>query len=217
MRRGRSIHSSHRTRLARHVMPKVFVVRHGETELNKANQIRGWRDVPLNEKGKADATKIAAQLASDPDSPQTVITSDLSRAHDTANAIAQTAGTPPPIVDPALRPWNVGNLTGVESKAAVGPLQDLIKTPDVPAPGGESFNDFKNRFLTALAGILAKAGPDDKLAIVTHHRGERLIDAFLKGGQDPNHIDQNAMMQEGIPPGSFIQYILSGAAKPQLE
>ena len=35
----------------------LVLLRHGESEWNKANLFTGWVDVPLSEKGRAEATR----------------------------------------------------------------------------------------------------------------------------------------------------------------
>lgn len=65
---------------------KIYVLRHGSTELNGRGAIRGWLDVPLNEEGRAQARLAAAHLADVPFAR--AYTSDLVRAVETASIVA---------------------------------------------------------------------------------------------------------------------------------
>ena len=63
----------------------IYTIRHGKTELNKANVLRGRSNYPLNEEGKQQAKEAAAQL-------QGIVfdyifTSPLTRAVQTAEII----------------------------------------------------------------------------------------------------------------------------------
>jgi len=158
-------------------MRTIRVMRHGATKLNNddvsTDRIRGWKDIPLSADGREEAEKLAKKQAKDP--PDTIISSDLKRAADTAKIVAEACGMEVAEVTKGLRPWNVGDYAGKTSKEAVPILCEYaIKTPDKPIPGGEPFSAFRNRFFNALNDAVQKY-PDGLLAICTHHRGERLL------------------------------------------
>ena len=45
---------------------------------------------------------------------------------------------------------------------------------------------------------------DKKIAIVTHHRGDRLMNAWLKAGGSRNeNVDDKVFTEMGIPPGGY--------------
>lgn len=62
-------------------MSHLILLRHGQSLWNLANRFTGWVDVPLSEKGIAEAQKAGQELASYP--IQTVFTSTLQRAQQT--------------------------------------------------------------------------------------------------------------------------------------
>jgi broad specificity phosphatase PhoE len=89
--------------------PKLYMVRHGDTEANDDDIVHGWVNVPLNDKGIEQAHKTADSLK-DKDITH-IITSDLPRAKQTANIIANKLGVPV-YEDPRLRTWDSGDLDG---------------------------------------------------------------------------------------------------------
>ena len=72
---------------------RIIAIRHGETAWNVDTRIQGQTDIGLNDKGHWQARQAAAALAREPIAA--IYTSDLSRAHDTARAIAQVQGLTP--------------------------------------------------------------------------------------------------------------------------
>lgn len=73
-------------------MTKVYFVRHGESVSNLMTQFAGSLDMPLTEKGRAQADATAVFLQDIPF--VAVYASDLSRAYDTGSAIALSHNVP---------------------------------------------------------------------------------------------------------------------------
>ena len=73
-------------------MTKVYFIRHGESVSNLVTQFAGSLDMPLTEKGRAQAKATADYLNNIPFSA--VYASDLSRAYATGEAVAQSQGVP---------------------------------------------------------------------------------------------------------------------------
>lgn len=72
-------------------MRRLVLVRHGETDWNVAQRLQGSSDIPLNENGRAQARTAAPVLARI--APvSTIVSSDLSRALETAHIIAEAMG-----------------------------------------------------------------------------------------------------------------------------
>jgi broad specificity phosphatase PhoE len=73
-------------------MTRVYLVRHGTTEWNREEIFRGRADCPLNETGRAEARAVAHYLQGM--GIEKIYSSPLSRAAETAQAVAAAAGVP---------------------------------------------------------------------------------------------------------------------------
>lgn len=191
-------------------MRQAFLIRHGATALNSQNgsvdRIRGWTDIPLSNKGVREAEKLAKNLAHS--GIQVIFASSLSRARDTAKPIAEATGAALSVTD-RLKPWNLGIFTGKNSNEAHPELKKyIVDKPGAVIPDGESFNSFKNRAFQGVMDALT-ASRGKMLALVTHHRVERLIKAWLANGQRSDlSIDYETMLERGEPTASAELVIL---------
>ncbi|MFM2103439.1 MAG: hypothetical protein RL740_526 [Actinomycetota bacterium] len=70
----------------KHPHNKVVLWRHGQTDWNIENRFQGSTDIPLNENGLSQVARAGKLLTGL--SPTQIISSDLSRAHSTAKALA---------------------------------------------------------------------------------------------------------------------------------
>ncbi|MGD9616911.1 MAG: histidine phosphatase family protein, partial [Alphaproteobacteria bacterium] len=67
----------------------IFLVRHGETEWNRARRYQGWLDSPLTPEGIAQAEAIGRLLSRLPEAAEAeIVASPLGRARHTAAIIA---------------------------------------------------------------------------------------------------------------------------------
>lgn len=187
----------------------LVIIRHGSTDLNAESdeRYRGWADVPLAQDGVKEVQDSLPALKKE--KLDGLISSDLSRTVDTAKIISKELSVPILQVTSALRPWHVGQLTGQPvNKQTLAVLHEYIKNrPSIPIPGGESFDQFKERVLRFVQQVQQKY-PHDKIGLVTHHRDERLIQGWMDQGKPNNPLDVKpaAFMQKGIPPGSFTSH-----------
>jgi broad specificity phosphatase PhoE len=181
---------------------KIVIIRHGSTKLNSEDKIRGWMDLPLDEKGKEEAEKMAKDLKNI--NLDCLIASDMKRCIQTAEIISDIAGVPIEGVTEAFRPWNVGIHQGKLAEKVIPEMKEYAEEkPNTPIPEGESFNKFKNRFLNGLMKV-QKEFKGKKVGIVTHHRGDRIFAAWEKAGMPKDKdVDLDVMFQKGINPGTF--------------
>jgi probable phosphoglycerate mutase len=181
-------------------MAKLILVRHGKTVLNSADgaeRLRGWMDIPLDEQGLREAEETAQRVAQHPVAH--IYSSDLYRARQTAEAVVRA--TLAPIVHTSgLRPWNLGTLAGQRVKDILPTLRQLELDPALPAPGGESFLEFCDRYSRKLKQLLAIAARSTECIVaVTHVRNLLAAPTLLRGG-DRSHIP----VQGGPKTGSLV-------------
>ena len=87
----------------------LFLVRHGETVDNARQIMQGQTQGCLNEKGREQARVVAERLATEP--VDVIVASDLRRAIQTAEIIAEPHGLPV-VTTPLLRERDWGGFTG---------------------------------------------------------------------------------------------------------
>lgn len=89
---------------------RIILWRHGRTEYNLQGRFQGQIDIPLDEVGRGQAESAATYLALE--EPAAIVSSDLSRAHQTAQALASRVGLEVEI-DEGLREINAGEWEGL--------------------------------------------------------------------------------------------------------
>src|ERR1700712_3864322 len=89
---------------------RIIAIRHGETAWNVDSRIQGQLDIPLNDRGRWQVDQLALGLAGEESAA--VYASDLSRAYETAQAVARAAGRPI-VTDTGLRERGFGAFEGL--------------------------------------------------------------------------------------------------------
>ncbi len=184
--------------------PTILLLRHGETPANKGGLIRGWTDPALDEDGRKAAEILGEALKGAPIAA--LYSSDLQRASETADIIGKAVGVKN-ATDRAFRPWNLGNWQGKPAEDTLDQVLDMERTDrDRAAPGGESFNDFLERYIPRLreAQEQAEKNPDKFVVVVTHLRNLRAADAWMTAGSTGLKLDIETLLDEDeIGPGGF--------------
>jgi len=132
-------------------MPKLVLIRHGQSIWNLENRFTGWVDVPLSAQGEEEARSAARKLASY--SFDVAYTSALRRAQNTLDIILKTLDWHIPVIrDGALNERFYGDLQGLnkdECREQYGPEQVKIwrRSYDTPPPNGEALKDTAARTL----------------------------------------------------------------------
>lgn len=151
----------------------LVLVRHGRTTWLEERRFQGVSDVPLSAHGRAQAAALGARLA-DPHAspplpvpggaPSVIRHSPLSRAADTAGAIARARDTPDALVaDTDLREIAHGEWEGLlREEVMTGWAQDLALWRHDPvrhhAPGGEPLPEASVRAARVVERLLADVG-----------------------------------------------------------
>jgi probable phosphoglycerate mutase len=160
---------------------RLIIWRHGNTDWNRADRVQGQLDAQLNDVGRAQAAAAAAVLAEL--RPDAIVSSDLSRAADTAAALAARTGLPV-TYDERLRERHFGRFQGrtLTEAAAEFPAAFARWRAGEPAPGSdiESHDDLAKRVGEALlAAVERRAG--GTVVVTTHGGSARYGLAWLLG------------------------------------
>src|SRR5437868_5329919 len=94
---------------SRKLPSRLFLVRHGESTWNWERRVQGQHDPPLSKRGRQQARELAAKLAGHPLAG--FYSSDLSRARETAEPLAESLGREPALL-PGLREIALGQWEG---------------------------------------------------------------------------------------------------------
>jgi broad specificity phosphatase PhoE len=160
----------------------LTLVRHGETDWNRDRRIQGSTDIPLNDTGRAQARTAAAALSGD-----IIVSSDLSRARETAQIIADELGLPAPRSYPELRERSYGEAEGVEAAEFLRRWGDWHSAE---IPGAEPWPHLRRRALRALAHVVRDARRTTapgaaSVIVVTHGALIRELLRHATGGELP--------------------------------
>ncbi|MFD1123877.1 histidine phosphatase family protein [Lentilactobacillus raoultii] len=131
---------------------KLFVLRHGETLLNRQRKFYGSLNVSLDKKGFQQADEVAKKLT--PYTFSRIIISDMLRTKQTAVPILNQNPTIHPIIDARFNEMGFGDWEGLNANEiqALDPIgwQKWLNEPFKVAPGnGEGYICFKHRVLEA--------------------------------------------------------------------
>jgi broad specificity phosphatase PhoE len=145
----------------------LLFIRHAETDL--AGRFCGHSDPPVNQRGLHQIEELIATIKAE--SIDAIHASDLSRSLTTAEAIGRVFGLSP-IKAPELREIDFGEWEGlswqeIESRDQVYARRWSEAYPDLPAPGGETFDTFRFRVLNKV-GELCTMTSQKCAAVVTH-------------------------------------------------
>lgn len=148
---------------------RVVFWRHGRTEWNLVNRFQGAMDVPLDDVGRAQALAAAPALARL--QPAAIVSSDLSRAAETAQALAAVTGLPV-VTDPDLRETDGGQWQGLTREEIIASTPELflgwVAGHDVRPPGGEVRSEVVTRVVAAVTRHVAGLPEGGTLVVVSH-------------------------------------------------
>ena len=148
----------------------VLLIRHGQTSWNKEKKFLGRTDIPLDEEGRRQARLMARSITDIPLSG--LYSSPLSRAWQTAEAIAAEHGIPIQAID-ALTELDQGELEGHQASILQEKYQPFFERwredpTHIRVPGGETLSECHERASQAVHALLKNHQPGPPVAIVSH-------------------------------------------------
>jgi len=219
----------------------LVLLRHGESEWNAKNLFTGWVDVPLTEKGRAEATRGGELIAEAGVLPDVLHTSVLRRAIQTAHLALDACDRH---WIPVRRSWRLnerhyGALQGKDKKATLeeyGEEQFMLwrRSYDTPPPpiddddpwsqsGAPAYADLADEILPrteCLADVVSRMLPYWYDAVVPDLRTGRTVCVVAHGNSLRalvKHLDQmseEAVVGLNIPTGIPLVYRLDEHLRP---
>ena len=175
-------------------MADLYLVRHGQTELNVQNILQGWHDSPLTALGREQALATRAAFEERGVTFDHVYSSPLGRAQHTAELIIGE-DQPVELVDD-LCEWHLGSLEGTSNREM--PPQPWGDYP--VAFGGESESQLRERMVAALSRIMARPQHECVLAVSHGSACQEFLEYVTGGGEQP---DNGAVLHFGYCDGAF--------------
>jgi probable phosphoglycerate mutase len=182
-----------------HSIRELFIFRHGETDWNAEGRFQGHIDIPLNDVGRVQARALALTLQSE--GLEAVLSSDLSRAHETARIVGAALGVPV-FTDEKLRESHLGEAQGMTYGDIVAKFgdhvmgkwrSDLPTDADVAYPGGETGNQVMGRVFSSMEHFLDRE-PYGKVGVSCHGGViRRIMQRLRPPGSEPVHIPNTVL------------------------
>ena len=160
---------------------RLFLVRHGKTDWNEQGRLMGRNDVPLNERGRAQAEAAARALGDVPLSR--VLASPQARTQETARLIAASHGLEVE-TEPLLAEVWVGPRWQGKTFAELADDPDLRRYLDDATHGSEEMLEpaaSVRQRVQALAERLRTEASGEHVALVSHGDPLRILIAHLIG------------------------------------
>lgn len=142
-------------------LPRLWLLRHGETEWSRSGQYTGLTDLPLTAEGEDQA--LGAKTTLDGVTFGLVMTSPLQRARRTA----ELAGFPEAEIEPNAVEWDYGDYEGVRSADVRKKNPDYLIWKD-GVPHGETLDDVAARADVIVQRVLA-SGAENALLVAHGH------------------------------------------------
>lgn len=161
---------------------KLYLARHGETDLNIDEHYQGSSNLPLNAAGMTQARRLAQALPGD---ITHIVSSPQQRALQTALTVAQARGLKVAVMH-ELRERDFGEFEGLTLAEVAQRYPALwqagvITAWDTPPPGGETTRQVVQRVSAALADLQSRHGEHEVLLLCVHGFVIRALRYLVEG------------------------------------
>lgn len=187
----------------------IYLMRHGHTVLDVDKRSDGFLDFPLSDAGRLGVIDAQQHLKLIPIT--CIYCPDLKRAHETAHIVQSGTMSEPPIETvPEARTWDLGVLAGTRKRYGRPEVQKLIDNPNRAPMDGESFNDFRKRFMKWFKGVQVEAAKAGPVLFVGSGSNLRLISQELLGDADVFDLDEGGLAALHKSAGSWHGEVILG-------
>jgi len=185
-------------------MTHIYLIRHGETDWNRDGICMGQLDIPLNERGRRQAERTAKRLAAQ--RLDRLYSSDLSRALETARAIARRQPHDPEIrARRDLREMDYGHWQGYRREEIELRFAEAFQDGDPHRTdplrfhprGGESLRQLYERSVRAFREIVEESR-GETIAVVAHGGVIRCIVEWVLQQGAPRFREGEAFISFGF-------------------
>ncbi|MEM8642372.1 MAG: histidine phosphatase family protein [Cyanobacteria bacterium P01_G01_bin.54] len=201
-----------------HNQLRLLLVRHGETDWNKASRFQGIKDIPLNDQGRFQASKAGEYLTEIPFNA--AVSSPLLRSKETGEIILQHHPGVTIAVDPDLQEichglWEGKLSTEIEAEYPGLLAQWLAQPETVQMPEGENLQDVWDRAVGAWNRAVQRlAEGEPKTVLVTAHDAVNKVILCALLGLEPKNFWN---IKQGNGAVSVIDYPQGAADTPVLQ
>lgn len=189
--------------------PDLIVTRHFSTKLNERGISRGWMSTGIDrEAAQKLVPGVAAALKAQ--GVTKLVSSSLPRSEQSMKLIArEMGGDVETEATPRLKTWNTGDQVAGKPEKETLPLREkYIKNSEVAMPGGESWDDFMDRFGVELRAIQEQRDDGEDVGLIGHGHHLLAVPALMTGERvDPKKL---ASLDQEHEPGGVYGFYLEG-------
>lgn len=187
----------------------LYLCRHGSTQLNQKNEVRGWIDVPLSPQGQKEAQELGKFLSGVKFAE--AWSDGMKRTKATASEIiAENHSKPRLQISDALLTINLGDFQDQAVKKVFNQIRALFKTwetnPTEKAPNGESFSDFQARAFPMYRYLSNRALAEDILAVSHGRFIFYFVGVHFNGGHPLEGPSISSIFDAEITPANFCRF-----------
>lgn len=154
---------------------RVCLIRHGETDWNRAGRLQGIEDIPLNSTGENQAVLVGDYLRTN-GTWDTIVSSPLKRAKRTAELVAERLGFKTVVFEDLLRERDYGESSGLTRE------ERKTRFPDGNEPGWEPIEHVRMRSMQVL-NKLSQGENGRNIIVVSHGAVINSMLALLSNGE----------------------------------
>lgn len=149
---------------------RLYLVRHGQTDLNRDKRFRGMTDALLNEEGREEVSGAARIL--EPEGLRVIHTSPLPRTMETSRIISEVTGCrvepDDRFIDVDYGGWQGLTVQEAEQEFGAGLMDKWVLEPgSFSFPGGDSMEEVRERVDSGLRAVVDTGNPGP-VAVVSH-------------------------------------------------
>lgn len=172
----------------------VYIMRHGCTVLDNVSRSDGWLDLPLSDPGRVGLMGAQQHLKMIP--LKAIHTADLKRTHETGHIISSGSLYEPPVnTSKRGNTWDLGYITGMKKYYGHPHVAKLIENPRERPLGGESYDEFKARFIPWFKRHVLDTGtPARPVLYIGSGSNLRCIGKELLGDADAIDLDEGCLV-----------------------